>query len=266
MRESRVGHLGILGHIVFKRSIVLRAIPFVATIWIVAAASCAVAAPTPAPAGGPPQIPHSLEGREGRCLLCHEEGVAGAPRVPVNHAGRASDTCTACHQPAASATTTPVVTATPTPTAAPAGPPAIPHTLEGRDLCLGCHGSGSPAFPQVPADHAGRANETCTLCHSSTDTPTSVASTPTPTPEAAATGDSVRGKALYAGECAACHGEDATGQYGPSLTGLDPDDMEQAVRQGKGGMPAYDANTITEQDMEDIMAYMGSLASTGGGR
>ncbi len=97
-------------------------------------------------------------------------------------------------------------------------------------------------------------------------TPTHEASAAPPTPEAAATGDPVRGKEAYAGRCATCHGGDATGKYGPSLTGLDPDDMEQAVRQGKGGMPAYGTNTITEQDLEDIMAYIGALASTGGGR
>ena len=97
--------------------------------------------------------------------------------------------------------------------------------------------------------------------------PTPVASTPAPTPEAAAaTSDPVRGSELYAGKCAACHGGDATGKYGPSLTGLDPDDMEQAVRQGKGGMPAFGTNTISEQDLEDILAYIAALASTGGGR
>ncbi len=96
--------------------------------------------------------------------------------------------------------------------------------------------------------------------------PTPVASTPAPTPEAAVTGDPVRGKELYAGRCAACHGGDATGKYGPSLIELDPDDMEQAVRQGKGGMPAFGTNMITEQDLEDIMAYIDALASTGGGR
>ncbi|MDO8688558.1 MAG: hypothetical protein Q7R39_00850, partial [Dehalococcoidia bacterium] len=83
------------------RSIVRRAIPFVATIWIVAAASCAVAPPSPTPTGGPPRIPHSLEGREGRCLLCHQEGVGGAPRVTAAHLGRTNEICTLCHIPAA---------------------------------------------------------------------------------------------------------------------------------------------------------------------
>ncbi len=52
---------------------------------------------------------------------------------------------------------------TPTPTPPPTGgPTAIPHTLEGRDDCLICHSSGDLA---VPADHAGRTNDTCATCH-----------------------------------------------------------------------------------------------------
>jgi hypothetical protein len=43
------------------------------------------------------------------------------------------------------------------------GIPAIPHTLEGRSACLACHGPGK--VKPVPADHAGRAESTCTGCH-----------------------------------------------------------------------------------------------------
>ncbi len=49
-----------------------------------------------------------------------------------------------------------------TPTESPA---AIPHTLEGRDNCLTCH--GKDAFKPFPSDHAGRTNNTCTTCHQS---------------------------------------------------------------------------------------------------
>ena len=57
-------------------------------------------APAPAPTGEPTAIPHTLEGRDD-CLVCHETGVAEATVIPADHAGRTSDTCTACHQPAA---------------------------------------------------------------------------------------------------------------------------------------------------------------------
>jgi nitrate/TMAO reductase-like tetraheme cytochrome c subunit len=66
--------------------------------------------PTPAPdgdegdeeeptAGGPPLIPHELEGRSD-CLLCHDpEG--GLKPAPGDHAGRTSDSCQICHKPEA---------------------------------------------------------------------------------------------------------------------------------------------------------------------
>lgn len=65
------------------------------------------------------------------------------------------------------APTTPATPTTPTPEpATPTGEiPAIPHTLEGRDDCLVCHGEG--AFKPFPADHAGRTSDTCTTCHQS---------------------------------------------------------------------------------------------------
>ena len=59
---------------------------------------------TPVPVATPtetapafPTIPHSLEGRDA-CLLCHQTGVAGASKVPEDHAGRTNETCTACHK------------------------------------------------------------------------------------------------------------------------------------------------------------------------
>ena len=180
------------------------------------------ATPTPS-AAGPPAIPHPLAGRD-QCLGCHGSGSTAFPQVPGDHAGRTEDTCTLCHSPAGapapSATATPAATATPTPTAPSAGPPAIPHTLEGRNLCLGCHGSGSPAFPQVPVDHAGRANEACTLCHSPTGVPTpapTAAPTPTTTPAATATPTpsgavppAVPHSLAGRDQCLGCHGSGST--------------------------------------------------------
>ncbi len=47
------------------------------------------------------------------------------------------------------------------------GPPAIPHTLEGRDDCLQCHAES--AFKPFPTDHSGRTNDGCTTCHKSAE-------------------------------------------------------------------------------------------------
>lgn len=86
---------------------------------------------TPAPqtaqeAGGPPHIPHSLQGRQD---------------------------CTACHKPLEGS-------------GAIGGPPVIPHTLTGRDKCLACHETGVGGTPKIPSDHAGRKDDVCQACHS----------------------------------------------------------------------------------------------------
>lgn len=52
--------------------------------------------PALAPSGGPPPVPHTLEGRSA-CLSCHGTGLGGAVRIPTDHSGRSNDVCTSCH-------------------------------------------------------------------------------------------------------------------------------------------------------------------------
>ncbi len=131
-----------------------------------------------ASAGGPPAIPHSLDGRD-NCLACHAAG--GLKPYPADHEGRTVDQCQMCHQPAEAvapaataepeATTVPTTAsqpATPEPTATTAaspsgGIPAVPHPLEGREDCVLCHGEGG--VKPYPADHVGRTSDTCLQCH-----------------------------------------------------------------------------------------------------
>ncbi len=63
---------------------------------------------TPAPAEGPPPIPHSLAGRE-QCLTCHATGSTIAPPIPANpnHAAYTNEMCQTCHKPIAQATPSP---------------------------------------------------------------------------------------------------------------------------------------------------------------
>lgn len=171
----------------------------VALLVVVGGCSEGTAEPPP-PAdvpGAAPPILHTLQGR-GECLMCHLTGIASSPEVTEPHRGRTNETCTLCHQPAgatpvpaptptpvptptpapttptpqpgATQLPTPTATLTPTATATPApaptaGPSPIPHPVAGREACLACHASGSPAIPQVPADHQGRTEQTCNLCH-----------------------------------------------------------------------------------------------------
>lgn len=43
--------------------------------------------------------------------------------------------------------------------------PPIPHQLERREDCLGCHEEGKLGSPMIPEDHAGRTNDVCQECH-----------------------------------------------------------------------------------------------------
>jgi hypothetical protein len=98
----------------------------------------------------PPAVSHELDGRA-ECGMCHMSGMEGMPQAPADHEGRENSTCLWCHAGDAAMQT--------------ATPPAVPHELEGRDECGMCHSSGMEGMPQSPADHEGRPNDSCLLCH-----------------------------------------------------------------------------------------------------
>ena len=55
-----------------------------------------VTLPPTTPVGGPPGVPHTLDGRDS-CRVCHDTGLMGAPKAPASHAGRTNDMCLDCH-------------------------------------------------------------------------------------------------------------------------------------------------------------------------
>ena len=103
-------------------------------------------------AAKPPVMTHDGAGKE-KCLTCHAVGVMEAVKdVPATHKDRGEDACGWCHAKDAA-----VQTKT---------PPAIAHTLQGRAMCMMCHKVGvMPAVPDVPADHTGRTEKHCQMCH-----------------------------------------------------------------------------------------------------
>jgi hypothetical protein len=139
----------------------------------IGSAAGATAEPTATPSGqgaiaGAPLIPHEIAGRE-QCLTCHDPSGSIRP-APQDHAGRTVDTCQTCHKPASTSSEV-----TPQPTAPTeeegaeseggiGGAPLIPHDLAGRDDCLACHNPVGGLRP-APADHAGRTNDSCQVCH-----------------------------------------------------------------------------------------------------
>jgi mono/diheme cytochrome c family protein len=71
-------------------------------------------------------------------------------------------------------------------------------------------------------------------------------------------GDSA-GASLYASDCASCHGADARGGSGPSIAGVsDSQAVIDVILNGSGGMPGF-AGSLTDADIADILAYLGSL-------
>jgi len=116
----------------------------------VALLSALAAVATQAQETRPPAMTHTAEGRA-NCMMCHSGAMPNVAAVPASHEGFENTVCAWCHAPNAAMQTT--------------DPPTITHTLEGRANCMMCHSGNMPNVAGVPADHAGRANETCGMCH-----------------------------------------------------------------------------------------------------
>ncbi|MFK7928599.1 MAG: cytochrome c [Myxococcota bacterium] len=70
----------------------------------------------------------------------------------------------------------------------------------------------------------------------------------------------IDGAAVYASNCAACHGSDGTnGTAGPSLAdrvpGKDAAAIEDIVRNGSGNMAGFDASAITDEELTALATY-----------
>lgn len=77
-----------------------------------------------------------------------------------------------------------------------------------------------------------------------------------------APGDAVRGRALFDENCQQCHGAVANGasigsdDVAPSLMGVPPLDVAEAVRAGPGIMPRFSRNALSDRDVDDIASYV----------
>jgi hypothetical protein len=104
-----------------------------------------------------------LENVRAACFTCHSS-VPFYEQASKVHDTHAALDCSYCHSE-----NRPLKPSTgPTPELSPLPiriPPDIPHALVGRENCLTCHGTSGGYAQQIPADHVGRTNETCTGCH-----------------------------------------------------------------------------------------------------
>jgi mono/diheme cytochrome c family protein len=108
-----------------------------------------------------------------------------------------------------------------------------------------------------------------TLAPAATLTP-SLEATATPAGEAEASpapagGDAAKGAAIFAQDCAGCHGDNAQGgSVGPSLVTAElkaqsDDFFRQTILNGRAGtaMPAWEGR-LSAQDIEDVIAFLRS--------
>lgn len=86
------------------------------------------------------------------------------------------------------------------------------------------------------------------------------AASPVPgaSPAAAGVGDPARGKAVFDANCNGCHPGGRAGT-GPDIRGTNPDKVKQQVRNGGQRMPAFPPSQISEQQLNDLSAYVNSL-------
>ena len=80
-------------------------------------------------------------------------------------------------------------------------------------------------------------------------------------------GDAAAGQPVFGRLCNSCH-PNANAGMGPTLNGAQfasryPDDAAVAavIRRGKGGMPAFSTAQLSDQDMDDVIAYLRGLSS-----
>jgi mono/diheme cytochrome c family protein len=166
---------------------------------------------------------------------------------------------TACAGGAAAPTTAP-----PAPTAAPAAPTVAPAAPTKAPAAPTAAPTTAPAAPTVApaAPTAAPAAPTAAAA-----APTKPAAAPTAAAPAAATsgaptaaGDVTAGKTVFDQNCGACHPGGGRG-VGPALTGrnLSASRITSQVRSGGGGMPAFSTSQISDQQMNDMIAYIQSL-------
>lgn len=82
-------------------------------------------------------------------------------------------------------------------------------------------------------------------------------------------GDPIRGRTLFAQNCAECHGAGAQGasvgfsEVAPSLIHSTVEQLAEAPRFGPGIMPVFGRDVLSRRDLNDIIAYVGVLQRQG---
>lgn len=82
-------------------------------------------------------------------------------------------------------------------------------------------------------------------------------------------GDAGRGGTIYRSNCAMCHssagagGALTRGKYAPSLDGVEPVHLYEAMLTGPQNMPVFNDNNLTPEDKRDVIAYVKQMHAVG---
>lgn len=81
--------------------------------------------------------------------------------------------------------------------------------------------------------------------------------------ETTAQGDAANGATIYENNCLSCHGQEGAGGSAPGLQSVaDYDAVVQQVKNGGGGMPAFEGQ-LSEQEIADVSAYITEEIASG---
>ncbi|GAA5161942.1 c-type cytochrome [Ornithinimicrobium tianjinense] len=81
--------------------------------------------------------------------------------------------------------------------------------------------------------------------------------------------DIAAGGAAYRTNCAMCHNSSGTGgaltrgKYAPTLMGVEPQHIYEAMLTGPQSMPVFNDNNLTPQDKENIIAFLKNMEEGG---
>jgi ubiquinol-cytochrome c reductase cytochrome c subunit len=83
-------------------------------------------------------------------------------------------------------------------------------------------------------------------------------------------GDPASGQAVWTSNCAHCHGSTGAGgvagagAWTPQVTGQEPEVIAEAIRVGPFNMPRFDESQLTDQEVNDVVAFMDETATEEG--
>ncbi|TAK34990.1 MAG: cytochrome c [Chloroflexota bacterium] len=132
-------------------------------------------------------------------------------------------------------------------------------TLTVVAILVGCGPSAAPpaATPTTAARPTTAAPTAPAASPTTPTTPTAASPTAAPASPSPA-GNAQNGQAIYNTNCNACHPGGKQG-VGPAVIGVADQQITSIVRSGKGAMPAFGPDKISDQQMQDLLAYIHTL-------